>query len=48
MLPVKLGLMLLLLGGVPRRGSDGHSVRGELHMLMTGDPGIGVQHGSSR
>ena len=37
----KLALMLALIGGVPRRDSSGGRVRGESHILLVGDPGMG-------
>jgi len=37
----KLALMLALIGGVPRRDSSGGRVRGESHILLIGDPGMG-------
>ncbi len=41
LLPVKLAAMLVLLGGVARRDDGGTHIRGELHMLLVGDPGTG-------
>ena len=37
------GLVLALLGGVRKRvgGCDGIPVRGDIHLLMCGDPGLG-------
>lgn len=37
----KLALMLALIGGVARRDSTGGRVRGESHILLVGDPGMG-------
>jgi len=37
----KLALMLALIGGVQRRDSSGGRVRGESHILLIGDPGMG-------
>jgi hypothetical protein len=36
---VKAGLLLALLGGA--RGRDGAGVRGDIHVLLLGDPGLG-------
>ncbi|KAG2494234.1 hypothetical protein HYH03_007589 [Edaphochlamys debaryana] len=42
LLPAKLAVMLILAGGVGRRDPDGGTaLRGELHLLMVGDPGVG-------
>jgi DNA helicase MCM9 len=39
---VKLAFLLALLGGVPRSESDGGAtVRGDSHLLIVGDPGMG-------
>ncbi|GMH35438.1 hypothetical protein BSKO_03306 [Bryopsis sp. KO-2023] len=40
MFDVKLSLALTLIGGVHQR-QDGMSIRGEIHMLLVGDPGMG-------
>ena len=37
---VKLGLLLSLLGGVPKHRT-GHRIRGDLNVLLLGDPGTG-------
>ena len=37
---VKRSLALQLFGGVPRRYSDGTRTRGDIHILMMGDPGV--------
>lgn len=39
--PVKLGLVLTLLGGAPHVDPSGTRTRGESHMLLVGDPGTG-------
>ena len=41
---VKLGLLLSLIGGVSQKMDDEHSnikIRGQIHMLMVGEPGTG-------
>lgn len=38
---VKLSVMLVLVGGVPRSDRSGTKVRGDVHMLLVGDPGTG-------
>lgn len=38
---VKLATALSLVGGVPVKAPDGRSLRGEIHMLIVGDPGTG-------
>ena len=40
MADVKKALLLLLAGGVPARTKDGLRIRGELNMLLVGDPGL--------
>jgi DNA helicase MCM9 len=37
----KLAALLMLLGGVPQRGAGAADVRGEIHLLLVGDPGTG-------
>lgn len=37
----KLTVVLTIIGGVPYLGDGGHHIRGEGHMLMIGDPGLG-------
>ncbi len=41
MLTVKLATLLLLMGGVAREVPGGARVRGQVHMLLVGDPGTG-------
>eukprot|EP00038_Savillea_parva_P001903 m.108353 g.108353 ORF g.108353 m.108353 type:complete len:1026 (+) comp10655_c0_seq4:153-3230(+) len=38
---VKLAVLLVLIGGVPRQTEGGTRIRGESHMLLVGDPGTG-------
>ncbi len=38
---VKLAVALMLIGGVPRTASNGTHIRGEVHLLLVGDPGTG-------
>ena len=40
---VKLATLLMLVGGVTRQDASGAHIRGEVHMLLVGDPGTG-QH----
>ena len=37
----KLGLLLALIGGVPKQQGDNPRIRGQIHMLMIGEPGTG-------
>lgn len=37
---VKRSLVLQLFGGVPRRQADGTRTRGDIHILLMGDPGV--------
>ena len=44
---VKLSMLLMLIGGLQRMDDSGTSIRGEVHMLIVGDPGtgaLGLQH----
>lgn len=41
--PVKLATMLMLVGGVARVDSNSSHVRGDVHMLIVGDPGTGEE-----
>ncbi|GIM14539.1 hypothetical protein Vretimale_17470 [Volvox reticuliferus] len=41
LLPVKLAVLLVLIGGVARRDEGGTHIRGEVHLLLVGDPGTG-------
>lgn len=37
-----MGLLLALLGGVPKKGANGCiPLRGDIHVLLVGDPGMG-------
>ncbi|XP_026191299.1 DNA replication licensing factor MCM3-like [Cyclospora cayetanensis] len=38
---IKRGLMLMLSGGSERRSQTGHRVRGDIHVLLVGDPSAG-------
>ncbi|CAI5516249.1 unnamed protein product [Closterium sp. Naga37s-1] len=38
---VKLAVALMLIGGVPHMDPSGTRVRGEMHLLLVGDPGTG-------
>lgn len=40
MLDVKKGLLLQLIGGVTNQVSDGMKIRGNIHVLLMGDPGV--------
>ena len=40
---VKLACLLMLIGGVARLDGSGTAIRGEVHMLLVGDPGTGAQ-----
>lgn len=42
---VKLATLLMLIGGVARCDDGGTHIRGELHMLLVGDPGTGERRG---
>lgn len=37
---IKEAIVLQLFGGVPRKGEDGISLRGNIHILLVGDPGV--------
>lgn len=37
---IKEALLLQLMGGVKKKKSDGGSARGDIHMLLVGDPGV--------
>lgn len=37
---VKLAITLQLFGGVPKKLPDGTTIRGDIHVLLVGDPGI--------
>lgn len=39
---VKLAMALMVVGGVPRCDESGTHIRGEIHMLLVGDPGTGA------
>jgi DNA replicative helicase MCM subunit Mcm2 (Cdc46/Mcm family) len=39
---VKLATLLMLIGGLERAGEGGARIRGEIHMLLVGDPGTGA------
>ena len=39
---VKLACLLMLIGGVARADASGTAIRGEVHMLLVGDPGTGA------
>lgn len=38
---VKLAAALALAGGVQRKDESGTHIRGDVHLLLIGDPGIG-------
>lgn len=40
--PVKLATAIMLAGGVAREDPEGGHIRGEIHMLLVGDPGTGT------
>merc|ERR1719172_559625 len=37
---IKKAMILLLVGGVHKRRADGMKLRGDIHMLLMGDPGV--------
>ena len=37
---IKKALVLMLCGGVTKKKGDGMRLRGDIHMLMMGDPGV--------
>ena len=39
---VKLATLIMLIGGVQRVDESGTSIRGQVHMLLVGDPGTGA------
>ena len=38
---VKLATLMMLIGGVQRLDDSGTNIRGQIHMLIVGDPGTG-------
>ncbi|MHA1717609.1 MAG: ATP-binding protein [Promethearchaeota archaeon] len=38
---IKLAMALVLFGGVPKIKKSGHRIRGDIHVLIMGDPGTG-------
>lgn len=38
---VKKSLLLLLVGGVTKEMKDGMKIRGDINVLLMGDPGVG-------
>lgn len=38
---IKRGLLLMLAGGCERRSNTGHRIRGDIHVLLVGDPSSG-------
>jgi DNA replicative helicase MCM subunit Mcm2 (Cdc46/Mcm family) len=43
---VKLAVALTLIGGCARQDDSGAHIRGEVHMLLIGDPGTGKSQAS--
>lgn len=41
---MKLATFIMLIGGVPRVDDSGTSIRGQVHMLIVGDPGTGIDY----
>ncbi len=39
---VKMATLLMLIGGLERKDEGGMHIRGEVHMLLVGDPGTGT------
>ena len=44
---VKLAALIMLIGGVQRIDETGTSIRGQVHLLIVGDPGTGTVQGVS-